>query len=475
MEPDDEGKDFVVNQFVRLLIDQVDDQGKKWYGRRRMKVPPPIKYTTPYGGRLVWILPGETKIICHLKDKNKIRHKKRWSQCMYMYYFLGYQLQDNERLSAKQKDIRAQNTYLLALDGDVDFQPDAIIKLVDLMKRNPTVGASCGRIHPTGSGYMQWYQMFEYAIGHWLQKATEHVMGCVLCSPGCFSLFRGKAVMDDNVMRTYTTLATEPRHYVQYDQGEDRWLCTLLLQQGWRVEYSAASDSFTACPEGFKEFYNQRRRWMPSTIANVMDLLSDYKRVVKNNDDISIFYIAYQIMMMVGTILGPGSIYLMLVGAFAVAFGVSNWTAFLLNMVPIGIYIIVCLTAKPDHQIMLAQILSIVYALVMVAVLVGMFIQFTEDGILAPTTLSFVFIVFVFCLAGVLHPQEFWCLPMGIIYFVTIPSMYLLLFVYSVFNLNVVSWGTREVPKKKTAEEMEAEKKAAEEEAKKPPKKKIWH
>ena len=93
---------------------------------------------------------------------------------------------------------------------------------------------------------MQWYQMFEYAIGHWLQKSTEHVMGCVLCSPGqlhislnknhsavlfnqcfilgCFSLFRGSAVMDDNVMRTYTTVSTEPRHFVQYDQGEDRFV-----------------------------------------------------------------------------------------------------------------------------------------------------------------------------------------------------------------------------------------------------------
>ena len=58
---------------------------------------------------------------------------------------------------------------------------------------------------------MQWYQKFEYAIGHWLQKATEHVLGCVLCSPGCFSLFRGWAVMDDNVMRTYTTLPSLPQ------------------------------------------------------------------------------------------------------------------------------------------------------------------------------------------------------------------------------------------------------------------------
>lgn len=68
-------------------------------------------------------------------------------------------------------------------------------------------------------GPMAWYQIFEYAIGHWLQKATEHMIGCVLCSPGCFSLFRGKALMDDNVMRKYTTKSQEARHYVQYDQG----------------------------------------------------------------------------------------------------------------------------------------------------------------------------------------------------------------------------------------------------------------
>ena len=126
-----------VNQFVKLLIKQVDTQGKIWYGGRKMKVPPPTKYTTPYGGRLVWNLPGGTKITCHLKDKDKIRHKKRWSQVMYMYFFLGYQIDSNEKLTDAQKKMRARNTYLLALDGDVDFQPDAIIKLVDLMKRNP--------------------------------------------------------------------------------------------------------------------------------------------------------------------------------------------------------------------------------------------------------------------------------------------------------------------------------------------------
>ena len=48
------------------------------------KVPinlsPPDKIVTPYGGRLTWNLPGQNKLVVHLKDKDKIRHKKRWSQ-----------------------------------------------------------------------------------------------------------------------------------------------------------------------------------------------------------------------------------------------------------------------------------------------------------------------------------------------------------------------------------------------------------
>ena len=79
--------------------------------------------------------------------------------------------------------------------------------------------------------------------------------------------------------------------------GEDRWLCTLLLQQGHRVEYCAASDSFTFAPEGFYEFFNQRRRWTPSTMANIMDLLTDWKNVTKKNSEITLAYIFYQVII----------------------------------------------------------------------------------------------------------------------------------------------------------------------------------
>lgn len=128
-------------------------------------------------------------------------------------------------------------------------------------------------------------------------------------------------------------------------------MCTLLLQRGYRVEYSAASDAYTHCPESFNEFYNQRRRWVPSTTLNILDLLMDYKRTVKINDNISFLYIVYQVIIMVGTILGPGTIFLMLVGAFVSAFQLDQWSSFLWNVVPILIFLFVCALFDSNIQV----------------------------------------------------------------------------------------------------------------------------
>ena len=91
-----------------------------------------------------------------------------------------------------------------------------------------------------------------------------------MCAPGCFSLFHTRALMSVSVLAKYTTRPSEALHYVQYDQGEDRWLCTLMLQRGWRIEYCAASDSYTHAPEGFGEFYTQRRRWAPRLVTAIL-------------------------------------------------------------------------------------------------------------------------------------------------------------------------------------------------------------
>ena len=79
--------------------------------------------------------------------------------------------------------------------------------------------------------------------------------------------------------------------------------------------------------------------------------------------------------MMVGTVLGPGTIFLMLVGAFSVAFGISNNDAFLYNLIPIIGFMLVCFVMDGKIQLFVAQVLSAIYGLIMMAVLVGILLQ----------------------------------------------------------------------------------------------------
>ncbi|XP_071100719.1 chitin synthase chs-2-like [Haliotis cracherodii] len=395
---------------------------------------------TPYGGKLAWTLPGvrETALTAHLKDKTKIRNKKRWSQVMYLYYLLGFRCKKEDKLD---------NIFLLALDGDVDFQDGAVKMLLDRMRRDPDVGAACGRIHPIGigTGPILWYQKFEYAVSHWLQKAAEHVTGCVLCSPGCFSLYRASALTSKDVIRKYATMSTEARHFVQYDQGEDRWLCTLLLQRGHKIEYCAASDSFTFAPEGFGEFLNQRKRWNPSTIANMLDLLSGWKHLTKLNKNISSIFLMYETALMVCLLLTPGTIFLLIIGAVNVAFpGIPLYGALIFNLIPVGVFILVCLYTQVKTQIQVAGVLCIFYMLLMMMVLVGLVLQADKHGYCSVTTIFLITIFGIFFSSALLHPQEFSCIFAGVVYFFFTPTMSMLMVIYSLCNLNNISWGTRE-------------------------------
>lgn len=463
----------VVNSFVQDLINVIIEV----YRVFTHKEPDDVSIIeTPFGGRLVVVLPEGNMLFAHLKDKSLIRNKKRWSQIMYLYYLLGwkgYIAKNPQKIKYKKesmrsldsdagfgtwyictqddievqnrKDISDANVYILALDGDTDFKPKAVILLVDRLRMYENVGAACGRIHPTGMGPMVWYQKFEYAVGHWLQKTSEHVFGSVLCSPGCFSLFRGSALMDDNVLKRYTTKSTRASEYVQYDQGEDRWLCTLLLQQGWRVEYNAASDAYTNSPQEFKEFYQQRKRWGPSTLANTLDLLHSGSETVKRNSSISRLYIFYQMFTVGSSILGPASVTLMIAGAFQFVFKITGTLSIIIASIPPVFYIILCFLTKANTQITVAAIMSVLYAFLMTASFFSIIGDMVMQGtFLTPTGVFLVSMAVMYLVTAILHPEEFGLIVYGLMYFICIPSGYLLLTIYSLVNMNNVSWGTRE-------------------------------
>ncbi|XP_053386788.1 uncharacterized protein LOC123541764 isoform X2 [Mercenaria mercenaria] len=416
------------------------------------------KRRTPYGMSLKYTL--RTKLAnnqyetmdltVHMKDNIKVKSKKRWSQVMYMSYVLDRRLKELD-------DTDDEDVFILTTDADVKFTSDSIAYLLDLMVRDDSVGAVCARTFPLGNGPVVWYQAFEYAIGHWFQKATEHVIGSVLCSPGCFSVYRCKAIRE--VLTTYASDVEHAFDFLTKDMGEDRWLCTLMVQTGRRIEYCAASENSTHCPETFDEFFKQRRRWVVSTLANMMLLLQQWTLVNEFNHRVSFLFLAYQAVLLFATLIGPSSVVLVICGGLQYSW---NWNPVLTLILQLMIctgFTIICLITSSKTQLTVAKILTFLYAAVMTAVTVGTALQISNDfnGLpgaeanfishdikISTPTVYLATVTGIFLITAVLHLQECIYVLHGIWYLMCLPAGYLLLIIYSICNITDRSWGTRE-------------------------------
>jgi chitin synthase len=98
---------------------------------------------------------------------------------------------------------------------------------------------------------------------------------------------------------------------------------------------------------------------------------------------------------------------------------------------------------------------------------VGTIVSIVTENFGSPNVVFLTGLTSIFIIAGILHPQEFFCLVYGALYFMVVPSTFILLTIFYLCNLNNVSWGTRETPKKLTKEEEEEQKRKEEEKKKK--------
>ena len=418
------------------------------------------KYKTPYGYQMHWMVENTLPFYIHLKDNTKVKNKKRWSQVMYMSYILEHRLKEKDEEGRLKHD--PDSTYILTTDADIDFTPDSVAALLDFLVRDDSVGAVCARTHPLGSGLLVWYQIFEYALGHWLQKSAEHLLGCVLCCPGCFSVFRVSAIAD--VVKTYQSSVTSASEFLTKDMGEDRWLCTLLIQKGWRLEYAALPQNSTYCPESFNEFFNQRRRWVPSTLANLIELITSSGQVTSVNDSISYFFIFYQIIIIFSTAISPATIILLIASGLATtSLNISGIVTIVILSAVTLFYVVICLWTPEKIQLLVGKLLAFFMAVVMFVAFAGVLVDavgtviqlskvagnqtqvnaFLErEGIPLDAAYLLGFAVIVI-LAGLMHGYEFKALLHSVLYILCIPTAYVLLIIYAVCNLHNRSWGTR--------------------------------
>ncbi|XP_053389930.1 chitin synthase chs-2-like [Mercenaria mercenaria] len=429
-------------------------------------------YETPYGQCHKWTMKsvtGDTKenempFNIHFKDKNKVKSKKRWSQIMYMSYVLDFLSQRNCLSKGYKAAECKEHSYFLVTDADVKFTHESVEFLIDLMLRDPSVGAACARTYPLGSGPLVWYQEFEYAIGHWFQKAAENVLGTVLCSPGCFSIYRRKAVQD--VLPSYAEKVESAADVLTKDMGEDRWFCTLLVQSGWFIEYCAVASNKTHCPENFEEFFKQRRRWIGSTLANLLLLLKKWDYIKRHNDRVSSLFRVYQAALLFASLVGPSTIILIVSGGLKYGWDLNIIPTLLIQLVLCFTFGTICIlnSISSPMKISAAKFFTIFYAIVMIPVLVGMAVQITTDFIHTPnaepnyidasikvstSTVYLVAMTGIFVITGILHTMEMFYLFHGIWYLLCLPGGYLILMIYSICNITDSSWGTREMGNKK--------------------------
>lgn len=67
-----------------------------------------------------------------------------------------------------------------------------------------------------------------------------------------------------------------------------------------------------------------------------------------------------------------------------------------------------------------------------------------DRTILTPSTIFIITMAIIYIITAVMHPQELPLVFYGFLYIIFIPSAHLLLTIYSMVNMNNVSWGTRE-------------------------------
>ena len=181
---------------------------------------------------------------------------------------------------------------VLMVDADTEVSEDSLTKMVVCMERDHMIMGLCGetKISNKRTSWVTRIQVFEYYISHHLGKAFESVFGGVTCLPGCFCMYRIKVaastkgpsaniipiLANPDIVEAYSENAVDTLHRKNLLLlGEDRYLSTLMLKAFPKRKMIFVPNAVcrTTVPDKFSILLSQRRRWINSTVHNLMELV----------------------------------------------------------------------------------------------------------------------------------------------------------------------------------------------------------
>ncbi|KAI0019561.1 glycosyltransferase family 2 protein [Xylariomycetidae sp. FL0641] len=178
---------------------------------------------------------------------------------------------------------------VLMVDADTKVFPDSLTHMLCALVRDPEIMGLCGetKIANKRQSWVTAIQVFEYFVSHHLSKSFESIFGGVTCLPGCFCMYRIKApkgaqnywvpiLANPDVVEHYSENVVETLHEKNLLLlGEDRYLTTLMLRTFPKRKQVFVPQAVckTVVPDEFMVLLSQRRRWINSTIHNLMELV----------------------------------------------------------------------------------------------------------------------------------------------------------------------------------------------------------
>ncbi|KAI8892927.1 chitin synthase-domain-containing protein, partial [Globomyces pollinis-pini] len=176
---------------------------------------------------------------------------------------------------------------LLMIDADTIVQPDSLRYMVQTMVNDPGVIGLCGetRVENKMESWVTMIQVYEYFTNHNLGKSFESVFGGVTCLPGCFCMYRIKSpagshcipfLVSPDIVEAYSENIVDTLHKKNLLLlGEDRFLSTLMLGTfpNRKMVFVPQAICHTTVPHTYQMLQSQRRRWINSTIHNLLELV----------------------------------------------------------------------------------------------------------------------------------------------------------------------------------------------------------
>ena len=174
--------------------------------------------------------------------------------------------------------------FMLMVDADTAVATDSLNHLVAAMVTGQDIIGICGETNVANEkdSWVTRIQVYEYFISHHLAKSFESFFGTVTCLPGCFCMYRirnknmdpfliAPRLVDDYAENNVDTLHKKN----PLTLGEDRYLTTLILKYfpKKRTTFIPSAKATSIAPDQWNVLLSQRRRWINSTIHNLVEII----------------------------------------------------------------------------------------------------------------------------------------------------------------------------------------------------------